>query len=294
MTTGFSRRGFLAGVGSVCAFGAMAESVSGGGAAAPADGVTPDLLGPMGRTDLHAHLDNSNVDDAVALARQRGVTLGIVEHAGTKENKYPVVLSNDEELAAYLALLEGRPVYKGVQAEWVDWKECFSPGMLARLDYVLSDAMTWPGPDGKRAKMWESEASLGDRASFMDRYVDWYVEVMEKQPLDIMANVSWLPGPFAADYDTLWTEARVGRVVAAAVKNGIALEISSGFKLPKLPFLQQAKAAGVKFSFGSNGRYPKMGLLEYSQQMAAALGLKESDLFKPAPNGQKAVQRRRG
>ena len=27
-----------------------------------------------------------------------------------------------QELKAYLAMLEGRPVWKGVQAEWIDWR----------------------------------------------------------------------------------------------------------------------------------------------------------------------------
>ena len=241
--------------------------------------------------DFHVHLDNSTLDAVLDLSRTRGVMFGIVEHAGTKENKYPVVLSNDDELGQYLARLESKPVYKGVQAEWTDWSTCFSPEMLARLDYVLTDAMTWPGTNGQREKMWESK-DFGDPKTFMDRYVDWHVQVMETQPIDIFANVPWLPEPFAADYDTLWTEARMTKIIDSALKYGIAIEISSGFKLPKMPFLKAAKAAGIKFSFGSNGRYPKMGLLDYSLQMARELDLKPNDLFSPALNGQKAVQRR--
>ena len=82
-------------------------------------------------------------------------------------------------------------------------------------------------------------------------------------------------------------------VIEAAVKRGIAIEISSSFKLPKMPFLKIAKAAGAKFTFGSNGRYPNMGKLEYSLQMAKELDLKPADMFAPAPNGRKAVQRRK-
>ena len=55
------------------------------------------------------------------MSKERGIKLGIVEHAGTKENQYPVVLSNDAELKSYLARLDGKPVYKGIQAEWLDW-----------------------------------------------------------------------------------------------------------------------------------------------------------------------------
>ena len=49
----------------------------------------------------------------------------------------------------------GKGVYKGVQAEWTDWMTCFSPEVLAQLDYVLTDAMTFPGKDGQRVKLWE-------------------------------------------------------------------------------------------------------------------------------------------
>ena len=58
-----------------------------------------------------------------------------------------------------------------------------------------------------------------------------------------------------------------------------AVEIDSSVRLPTMPFLRMAKAAGAKFSFGSNGRYPKMGLLDYSIQMAKELGLKRDDMF---------------
>ena len=249
-----------------------------------------DLDFPL--VDLHVHLDNSTIDTVLELAQERGVKFGIVEHAGTKENKYPVVLSNDEELKRYIAMLEGKPVYKGVQAEWTDWAGCFSRETLAQLDFVLTDTMTFPDKDGRRMKLWEQGSDIGEPRAFMDRYADWYVDIISKQPVDILANVSWLPGSMAADYDEFWTETRVRKVADMAVKHRVAIEISSSFKLPKLSFLKVAKAAGVKFTFGSNGRYPNMGKLDYSIEMAKQLGLTASDMFVPAPDGQKTVQRR--
>jgi len=55
--------------------------------------------------------------------------------------------------------------------------------------------------------------------------------------------------------------------------------------------LQIAKEAGVKFSFGSNGRYPSMGKIDFSLQMAADLGLTKADMFTPGMEQQKAVRR---
>lgn len=247
--------------------------------------------------DFHVHLDNSTLDKVLALSRERGVKFGIVEHAGTRANQYPTVLSNDEELRGYLARLAGQPVFKGIQAEWTDWMGCFSPGVLAQLDYVLTDAMTFPGQDGQRVKLWEPDAGrrvdLADQQAFMDRFVDWHEEILAKEPFDILANVSWLPAGLAEAWETYWTAPRMRRVIDAAVKHGVALEISSSYQLPKLPFLKLAKDAGVKFSFGSNGRYPKMGQLDYSLRMARQLELKPAHFFTPAPDGRKAVQRRR-
>jgi hypothetical protein len=287
MHTSVTRRGFLSG-----AIGACALTLF------PTHGVAESMT-PAGDTgldfpvvDLHVHLDNSTIDKVLELSNERRIRFGIVEHAGTKENQYPVVLSTDAELTSYLAMLDGKPVYKGVQAEWTDWMGCFSREMLARLDFILSDAMTFPGPDGRRRKLWEGGVDIGDPQRFMDRFVDWHVEILSKEPLDILANVSWLPQAIAAGYDALWTEPRMTKVIETAVKYQVALEISSSFKLPKLPFLKLAKAAGVKFTFGSNGRYPNMGKLDYSIRTAKELGLTRSDMFTPAPDGQRAVQRR--
>ena len=236
--------------------------------------------------DLHVHLDNSTIDKVLELSIERGVVFGIVEHAGTEENKYPVVLSSDKELAGYLEMLGDKPVYRGVQAEWIDWSSCFSKEMLARLDFVLMDAMTFPGKDGRRVKLWEkdveSRVEMSDKQAFMDRYVDWYVAIIEEQPIHILGNCSWLPGPLAGDYEAYWTPGRIRKVVNAAVKHEVALEINSKLKLPKRYFLEIAKAAGVKLTFGSNGRYPEMGKLEYPLEMARELGLRKEDMFTPA------------
>jgi histidinol phosphatase-like PHP family hydrolase len=286
----FSRRGFLGR--SLAA--AAAASLHGAG-------TTPEAHADDGpelpRVDLHAHLDNSSLEKVLPLGRERHVRFGIVEHAGTRENKYPKVLSNDAELLAYIKMLDGHGVYKGVQAEWTDWMTCFSPGVLAQLDYVLTDAMTFPGNNGQRIKLWENTApdhvDMTNHDVFMDRFVDWHVQIMSTEPIDILANASWLPDALLSEYETLWTERRIQKVVDAALKYGIAIEISASYKLPHLAFLKQAQAAGVKFSFGSNGRYPNMGKLDYSMSMARTLGLKAIDIFVPGKASQKAVVRRK-
>jgi histidinol phosphatase-like PHP family hydrolase len=132
---------------------------------------------------------------------------------------------------------------------------------------------------------------MSDRQKFMDAYVDWYVRILEEQPIDVLANVSWLPELLANDYDTMWTDRRIARVLDAAKRHTVAIEISSSFRLPRLRFLRMAKEAGLKFTYGSNGRYPKMGLLEYSLVMGKELALTQTDFFIPGQIN-KAVERR--
>ena len=287
-----SRRTFLARTAAASAFAA----VSLGGARAAAQN-SARAEPEFGGVDFHVHLDNSTLEKVLELSRERRLKFGIVEHAGTKENQYPTVLSSDADLERYLAKLEGAPVFKGLQAEWTDWMTCFSPAMLAKVDYVLTDAMTFPGKDGKRAKLWAADAAqrveMSDKQAFMERFVDWHVEVMAREPIDILANTTWLPASMLEQWELYWTPTRMKKIIAAALKYGVALEISSSYKLPKLPFLKLAKAAGVKFSFGSNGRYPNMGKLDYCFAMAKELDLQSGHMFKPAAEGMKAVQRRR-
>lgn len=240
--------------------------------------------------DFHVHRDGTTVEKLLEISKARGIKFGIVEHAGKKELKYPIIYSSDEELKVYIASLEGKPVYKGVQAEYLSWMSCFSKGAVAQLDYVLSDAMTIREKDGSWAKMWEKSFVIGEPQQFMDRYADYNVEVMATEPLDILADATWLPGPLAGDYDTLWTPARMRKVVDAALKYGVALEINSQACVPHLAFLKLAREAGVKFSFGSNIRGPNVGKLDYCVAMIKALGLTRADIFTPAPPGKKPIQ----
>jgi len=244
--------------------------------------------------DYHVHLNPTfSLEDAIAVSKQRGVKFGIAEHAGTKENIYPSIVSSDKELEQWIARLAGKPVFKGVQAEWIDWAKCFSKDVFAQLDYVLSDAMTIPGRSGERLKMWEAGFDPGDPQEFMERYVKWSVEVIEREPLDIFSHPTWLPPPLDKSYETLWTYERMNPIVEALKKTGTAAEIDSDYNIPSVQFLQLAKEAKLKFSFGSNSGSGPVRTLDFCIERAHTMGLKASDMFVPAPRGRKPIQRRR-
>jgi histidinol phosphatase-like PHP family hydrolase len=271
MRNGLSRRGFL------------------GTAAALA---LPEAEVPW--VDYHAHPNPVfTVEDIVALSKRTGIRYGVVEHAGKKEHRYPGLLSTDADLKRHIDRLEGKPVLKGIQAEWVDWMECFSKDLVARLDYVLTDALTMPDKEGRPQRIFAPGYAVQDQQEWMERYVAFHLRVISKEPIDILANPTYLPEAIAADYQTLWTPERMTRIIRAALDNNVALEIDSLLKVPKLPFLKLARRMGARFSFGSNTRGKEVGDITYGLEMAKELGLKRKDMFEPAPYGKKPIQIRK-
>jgi hypothetical protein len=240
--------------------------------------------------DYHVHLKGGlTLDDVVAMFQPRGVKIGVAENCGVGN---PV--TNDEGLRKTLQRLEGKPVYRAMQAEGREWVKMFSPEMIAKFDYVFTDSMTWTNDRGKRMRLWmPNEVEVGDKQQFMDMLVDRTVGILNHEPIDIYVNPTFLPAVIANEYDTLWTDERMDKVIQAAVKNGVAIEINSRYKLPSEKFIRKAKAAGAKFSFGTNnGGKNDLGDLAYSRLMAVRCGLTKEDMFVPKPDGQKPIQRK--
>jgi histidinol phosphatase-like PHP family hydrolase len=111
-----------------------------------------------------------------------------------------------------------------------------------------------------------------------------------REPIDIYANATFLPRPLAPQYDALWTPGRMKKVIDAAIENDVAIEINNRYKIPGAAFIEAAKAAGAKFSFGTNNADATLGRLEYPLQMVRECGLKWQDIFVPKPAGKKPIE----
>jgi len=244
--------------------------------------------------DYHVHLNAMTIDQVVETSKQTGVKYGILEHCGTKDNQYPIVLSTDKDLLDWIAKLQGKGVYIGVQAEWIDWVGCFSKEAFSQLDYVLTDSWTVRDANGKRIKAFSREYDPGDDAeAFMKWYVDWIVEILETTPLDIWSHPMWVTRKFTPQLEQMWTEERMRRVIATLKNTNTAVEIDSAVKLPTMPFLKMAKEEGIKFSFGASSQGAKINPIDWSIATAKELGLTRKDMFQPAPKGRKPIQIRK-
>jgi len=180
----------------------------------------------------------------------------------------------------YFRSLVPSPVFKGLQAEGREWIKLFSIDSVKKFDYSFTDAMTFTDHKGRRMRLWmKDEVWVDDKQQFMDMLVDRITTIMENEPVQIYVNPTFLPDTISTEYDVLWTEERMNRVVQAAVKNKIAIEINSRYRIPSAKFIKKARDAGVKFTFGINNTDANLGFLEYGMDMIEECKLKPSDFW---------------
>jgi Domain of Unknown Function (DUF1080) len=237
--------------------------------------------------DHHVHLKGGlTIEQALANSRRLGINYGIAINCGLG---FPV--HSDDSVREYLKTMEGQPCYVALQGEGREWMTLASPESVARFDYCFTDAMTFTDDNGKRMRLWINEdvGEIKDKQAFMEMYVKRIVGVMH-EPIDIYANATFLPDQIAGEYDALWTPERMQKVIDAAVKNDVAIEINNRYKIPSAAFIKAAKSAGAKFSFGTNNADANLGRLEYPIQMVKQCGLVWQDIFVPKPADQKPIQ----
>ncbi len=230
--------------------------------------------------DLHVHLKRGlTMEQALNNARRYGFTYGFAVNCGLKMG-----IETDEALREYLNSYKKPPgTYLAMQAEGREWLDLFSKETIAKFDYVFSDAMTWTNNNGKRMRLWiKEETEIGDPQDFMEQLVDNIEIILNNEPVDIYVNPTFIPDEINHIYDELWTEKRMDRVIKALVDNNIALEINNRRRIPSPAYIKRAKAAGGKFTFGTNnGSADDLGKREYCIEMIEECGLTSKDMWVP-------------
>ena len=229
--------------------------------------------------DYHAHLKGGlTMEELLEHSKKTGIEYGVAFNAGVG---FPI--ADDATLLANYNKYKDYPVMLAMQAEGREWVTMFSKDNISTFDYVFTDAMTWTDTKGRRMRLWMPEEVFVDsKDDFMDQLVSQIVGVMEKEPIDLYVNSTFLPEVLQPDYDILWTTERMDKVIHAAVANNIAIEINARYKIPSATFIKRAKVAGVKFSMGTNNTDKNLGTLDYAIDMIDKCGLEPSDFFKPA------------
>jgi hypothetical protein len=240
--------------------------------------------------DCHGHLKGGLTAEQICQhGRINGYNYGIAPNCGLN---FPV--TNDSSLLAYYNEIAREPLFKAMQCEGREWITLFTPDAISRYDYIFTDAMTWTDHKGRRMRLWMPEETfVEDEQKFMDMLVAKIEAIMSQEPVDIYVNPTYLPEIISNHYHRLWTPERMDRVIRALVANDIALEINSRFRIPSIAFVKRAKAAGVKFTLGTNNAgNDDLGRLEYSLKVIKEAGITAEDMFIPRPSGDKKVMKK--
>ncbi|MBI4909020.1 MAG: DUF1080 domain-containing protein [Acidobacteria bacterium] len=241
--------------------------------------------------DYHVHLKSGfTLEQALAKSRRDGIQYGLAVNCG---KGFPV--QDDASARAFLESIKGQPVFIAMQAEGREWTSMFSRGTVALFDYVFTDSMTWTDNNGRRMRLWipDEVGTISDEQAFMDLLVERTVGILNREPIDIYVNPTFIPASISARYDALWTETRMQKVVEAAARNGVAIELNDRYKLPGAAFVRMAKAAKCKFSFGTNnGSAADLGRSEYGLRMLEECKLTWQDFFVPGVFQPKAALRK--
>ena len=230
-------------------------------------------------TDLHIHLKgNLTFEDAIAKSQKEHINYGIAINCGVG---FPV--HKDSQIDSVLAIYRKYPqFFIAMQAEGREWVNIFSKDAVKTFDYVFTDAMTFNDLYGKRVHLWiPEEVNIPNKEKFMDLLADYIVKIITEEPVNIYANATYIPEVFAKEYVKLWTRPRMEKVIDAAKKKGVAIEISARYKIPSFEFIRLAKEKGVKFTFGTNNTDANLGYDEYCLQAIDSCGLTPADMWVP-------------
>ena len=234
-------------------------------------------------TDWHIHLRGGmTMEKAVARQEDSGIRSAVLENFG---REWP--LSDNAKLKEFLDAQDrlqpsGRRVPVGIQVNDRDWFKVIDPALRKRLDYVLADTMILGvNADGKARRLWLPDVRIDNPSAWMEEYMAHNLRILD-EPVSILANPTYLPPCIAAQYDQLWTEARMRQVIEKAVAKGIALEIQLGSDFPKPAFLRLAKRMGARFSLGSNNFDDKTKDPGRWFETISTLDLKPGELWQPS------------
>ncbi len=143
----------------------------------------------------------------------------------------------------------------GLVANHRAWLNRITPAVAAQFDYIIGEVAP---------------------ATTSDQLTEEAVRIIETEPVDILGELNELPAGQSL------TEAQMQRIIAAAVKHGVAFEIGTNRPGVTAGFIRLAKAAGAKFTIGSHqATAATWGDWSHALGMQREAGITWRDMYMP-------------
>ncbi len=225
--------------------------------------------------DYHVHWPmRLGLEAAVERSLADGFEFGYATHA-TRDEQVKALFANDFIFPQ---------LFYAMQGEGREWPKTFSKEAHEMFDYVFTDALTFNDHKGRRTLLWIDRYVIMDipEQEYMDMIMDRTLKIINEEPIDFFASPTRLSPTMMKDYDKYWTDARIAQLIKALKDNNVALEINSITGVPSAKIIKEAKAAGIKFTLGTNNeRAEELNRLEYSLRMVEECGLTIDDMWFP-------------
>jgi histidinol phosphatase-like PHP family hydrolase len=241
--------------------------------------------------DCHAHTTLSDGAlppvQLIERVRARGVRPTISDHISTD---IALGIKSVTGTRDYLDELEPLDVFRGGEFCFHDslWRE-LPDDVTSRFTHRIGSLHAVRLATGAWVHAFAPRLSEGiSLPAYLDGYIttlEWFAREM---PVDILAHPTLLTIPVRRlPTEEVWTEELEERVVDALFAAGIAFEISSRYR-PHERLVRRAVDRGLRISLGSDGHKPEqVGDIEFSLQMARALGVADADLYDPSVHGRR-------
>jgi len=231
--------------------------------------------------DYHVHWPrNLGLKAAMERSLSDGFEFGIAANCGIGFQ----TTSNEQIKALFEYDYTVPPLFYAMQGEGREWHEIFTKESREMFDYVFTDALTFHDHAGRRTHLWIDSEVIIDipEQEYMDMIMDRTLKIINEEPIDFLASPTRLCSAMMPDYNKYWTDARVAQFISALKDNNVALEINAVTKVPSARIIHAAKAAGIKFTLGTNNAgIQELDRLDYSLRMVEECSLTIDDMWFP-------------
>ncbi|OGJ92069.1 MAG: hypothetical protein A2268_05930 [Candidatus Raymondbacteria bacterium RifOxyA12_full_50_37] len=231
--------------------------------------------------DLHLHTTLSDgamkPADIARLSKEQYTGAGVADHISPYQK-----IRDEQSFAAYRKELLKHDLLAGAEI-------CLGPVIdisqesLSSLDYIIGSIHALFFDENLSLYFWDDRVRFPNLQYLVDHYAKTVVHFLDTAPINIMGHPTLLP-MFMQSKGIIdpFSDSQIHDMVAAGVRNKVAFEISSRWKVPSERFLRECARQGAFVSLGSDAHTADQAFnLDFPLQMMEKTGIDRGQLFVP-------------
>jgi histidinol phosphatase-like PHP family hydrolase len=217
--------------------------------------------------DHHVHTTRS---DGTKTLADRAASVKVRPHGVSDHFPWPSGMNTDEDVLRYLEEASSLGLRVGIEYDLGVARELRASTrdalhyLIGAIHQIELTPGEWIEFDSAGAYLKGRTTSFADAARFVDaglrqrireRTLEEVRRGIERDGIDIVGHATM--GPLAAigDPEEMYPAEWQERFIRLCVANGVAIEVNECYGVPHRAFLERAKAAGARFSVGTDSHF---------------------------------------